>query len=234
MKLKEYYRLGGGIEVELMRGAAGSYTARCTGSPAFRSVVPESHLRSLFFSLRRKAFLLRGNEELGLMSDPLGSDLDAAAKSGHLFKLVELLAQGADVNIRNDYGATPLIEASLRGYQSMVRILLEHGADVGTADTVFGATALNFAALTGQAGVVELLLKWGADVNARDFDGRTALFEAALGGHTDVVAVLLEKGADIHVRDIGGRTALTEANVWQEAEVVKLLTARGAHDTAAA
>jgi len=186
------------------------------------------------FASRRIEFLLHESEGVDLMSDPLGSDLDAAAKSGHLFKVIEFLAQGADVNVRNDYGATPLIEASLRGYRSMVRTLLEHGADVGTADTVFGATALNFAALTGQAEVVELLLKWGADVNAKDYDGRTALFEAALGGHTDVVAVLLEKGADIHVRDIGGRTALTEANVWQEAEVVKLLTERGAHDNAAA
>ena len=108
------------------------------------------------------------------MSDPLSSELDAAAKSGHLAKVKELLVRGADVNFRNSYGATPLIEASLRGYEAIVRTLLEHGADVGTADTVFGATALNFAALTGQVQVVEFLLKRGADVNAKDFDGRTA------------------------------------------------------------
>jgi len=168
------------------------------------------------------------------MSDPRGSELDAAAKSGEIFRMRELLAQGAEVNRRNDYGATPLIEASLRGYQAMVRALLEHGADVGAVDDVFGATALNFAALTGQEEVVEILLKFGADVNAKDFDGRTALFEAALGGRVTVAAKLLERGVDIHVRDIGGRTALTEANVWQEAEVAELLMARGAYDTAVA
>ena len=108
------------------------------------------------------------------MSGPLDSELDVAAKNGHLFKVKELLAMGANVNFRNDYGATPLIEASLRGYESMVRTLLDHGADVGTADTVFGATALNFAALSGQTEVVALLLKWGADVNAKDFDGRNS------------------------------------------------------------
>lgn len=93
------------------------------------------------------------------MSDPLSSELDAAAKSGHLSKVKELLAQGANVNFLNNYGSTPLIEASLRGYEAMVRTLLEHGADVGRADTVFGATALNFAALTGQVQVVEFLLQ---------------------------------------------------------------------------
>src|SRR5271157_1353911 len=218
-----------------MRGVACPKTARCTGSPALPWVVPESQVRLLSTSTSGRAcFCLPIDKEMFPMSHPLSSELDAAAKSGNLSKVKELLSQGADVNFRNNYGATPLIEASLRGYEAMVRTLLEHGADVGTADTVFGATALNFAALTGQAQVVEFLLKWGADVNAKDFDGRTALFEAALGGHTGVVAVLLEKGADIHVRDIGGRTALTEANVWQEAEVVKLLVERGAYDNAAA
>jgi uncharacterized protein len=164
------------------------------------------------------------------MIDPLGAELDAAAKNGNDFKAKELLARGADANFRNEHGATPLIEASMRGYQATVKTLLEHSADVDAADSLSGATALSFAALTGQSETVELLLKRGADINAKDFDGRTALFEAALSGHLKVAEILLERGADINVRDIGGRTALTEANVWGEAEVAELLMKRGAYD----
>ena len=168
------------------------------------------------------------------MIDPLGAELDAAAKNGRVFKVNELLARGADANFRNEHGATPLIEASIRGYQATVKTLFEHGANVHAADSLSGATALSFAALTGQSETVELLLRCGADINAKDFDGRTALFEAALSGHLKVVAILLERGADINVRDIGGRTALTEANVWGEAEVAELLLKTGAYDDATA
>jgi uncharacterized protein len=168
------------------------------------------------------------------MIDPLGAELDAAAKNGRVFKVNELLAQGADANFRNEHGATPLIEASIRGFQATVKTLLNHGANVDAADSTSGATALSFAALTGQWETVELLLRCGADINAKDFDGRTALFEAALSGRLKVVAILLERGADIHVRDIGGRTALTEANVWGEAEVAELLLKTGAYDDATA
>jgi ankyrin repeat protein len=164
------------------------------------------------------------------MIDPLGAELDAAAKNGDAFKAKALLARGVDANFRNDYGATPLIEASMRGYQAIVKTLLEHGANVDAAESVSGATALSLAALTGQSETVELLLRYGADINAKDFDGRTPLFEAALSGHLKVVAILLERGADIHVRDIGGRTAFSEANVWGEAEVAELLLTTGAYD----
>jgi ankyrin repeat protein len=166
------------------------------------------------------------------MIDPLGAELDAAAKNGRVFKVNELLAQGADANFRNEHGATPLIEASIRGYQATVKTLLKHGAIVDAADSVSGATALSLAALTGQSETVELQLRCGADINAKDFGGRTPLFEAALSGHLKVVAILLERGADLHVRDIGGRTAFSEANVWGEAEVAELLLKTGAYDNA--
>jgi ankyrin repeat protein len=162
------------------------------------------------------------------MIDPLGPELDAAAKNGDTFKAKALLAQGADANFRNEHGATPLIEASIRGYQATVKTLLKHGAIVDAA------LGLSLAALTGQSETVELLLRCGADINAKDFDGRTALFEAALSGHLKVVAILLERGADTHVRDIGGRTAFSEANVWGEAEVAELLLKTGAYDDATA
>ena len=164
------------------------------------------------------------------MIESLGAELDAAAKTGDVFKVKELLARGADANFRNQHGSTPLIEASMRGYQATVKALLECGANVDAADSLSGATALSFAALTGQSETVELLLRYGANINAKDFDGRTALFEAALSGHLKVVAILLKRGADINVRDIGGRTALTEANVWGEAEVAELLLKTGAYD----
>ena len=40
-----------------------------------------------------------------------------------------LVAKGADVEVRNAYGATPLITACAVGFFSVVEVLLEAGAD---------------------------------------------------------------------------------------------------------
>ena len=40
-----------------------------------------------------------------------------------------LVAKGADVEVRNAYGATPLIAACAVGFFSVVQVLLEAGAD---------------------------------------------------------------------------------------------------------
>ena len=54
-----------------MRGDAGSYTARCKGSPALGNVVSESHLRSLLFSPRLDVFSLC--ESPGVRTDGLST-----------------------------------------------------------------------------------------------------------------------------------------------------------------
>lgn len=48
-------------------------------------------------------------------------------------EIKKLIAAGADVNVINKYGATPLIIASLKGYTEVVELLLEAKADVHIA-----------------------------------------------------------------------------------------------------
>ncbi|MFH1066800.1 MAG: ankyrin repeat domain-containing protein [bacterium] len=71
-------------------------------------------------------------------------------------KAVEaLLKRGADVNAQDQYGRTPLIEASGRGYgEEIAKLLLEAGADVKSKDR-WGRTALG---QSDNRAVKELLL----------------------------------------------------------------------------
>jgi len=84
---------------------------------------------------------------------------------GHYFKdgsvLRFLLAHGADINVQNQFGETPLHFASFNGALEVVRLLLEHGADV-QAKNNDGKTALQEAA-EGHDEVVELLREYGAE-----------------------------------------------------------------------
>ena len=85
---------------------------------------------------------------------------------------------------------------------SLVRLMLQHGADVNAADPT-GRTALMYAAVSDLLPVeqVRLLIEKKAEVNAKSQhvrsgdSGRTALDLAKLHGNTAVVDLLLKSGA---------------------------------------
>ena len=52
-----------------------------------------------------------------------------AAKRGNLEKVRQFLDQGVNVNTRDGYGRTALMEASREGHAELVSLLLAHGAD---------------------------------------------------------------------------------------------------------
>ena len=54
-----------------------------------------------------------------------------------------LLDNGADVNIRNNAGATPLHEAARVGLKQMVTLLIEKGAGINAEDK-YGETPLDY------------------------------------------------------------------------------------------
>jgi hypothetical protein len=105
-----------------------------------------------------------------------------------------LLAEGADVNARDQSGESALLLAVLNCSEGLVRSLLEAGAEVNVIGSE-GETPLIRAAARGKTEVVRLLLAYGADVNAKSEFGRTALSAAKQYGHLAVIKLLQEAGA---------------------------------------
>src|SRR5262249_4752645 len=81
-----------------------------------------------------------------------------------------LLEYGAQVDVRNAIGRTPLICAALMPGGKVVRLLLEHGADVHAEDED-GTCALHQAAWLGDEATIRTLLAWGAGKNAKHLQG---------------------------------------------------------------
>ncbi|GAB1312302.1 Ankyrin repeat-containing domain protein [Madurella fahalii] len=116
--------------------------------------------------------------------------------------------------------------AASEGYNDIVEILLEKGADVNAQGGYYG-TALQAAASEGDNDIVEILLEKGADVNAQGGEYGTALQAAAFGGDNDIVERLLEKGADVNAQGGYYGTAL-QAAAFGGYDIVEILLEKGA------
>ena len=122
--------------------------------------------------------------------------IDASIR-GDAVTVQALLSQGGDLNAKDEYNATALMEACRFRHVDVVRLLLAKGADINFADA--GMTALMFASQEPDTDVVRVLLDNGADVDAkRDDDGWTALMLASEHGYVDVVRALLSGKANVN------------------------------------
>jgi len=109
-------------------------------------------------------------------ADPNGADEDgltalhvAASHNGFVSHngIELLLRHGADIALRSDWGATPLLTAASSGSHESAALLLENGASANER-LPDGRTALMLAAERHYCEMAELLIRFGADVNARD------------------------------------------------------------------
>ena len=150
------------------------------------------------------------------------SDDDAlvkAAQLGDMPKLRHLIESGADVNMPNRLGVTPLLAAAFDGRLEAVRALLERGAKVNVVPDGLrewaasasrapmgqhnimesasrGDTPLLIATRRGHTEVVRFLLAQQANPLLANNLAETSLFVAAEAGHTGIVELLLKKGVN--------------------------------------
>ena len=132
----------------------------------------------------------------------LNNDLMGAALWGNKKGVLDLLAQGAEINAKNKRGETALMVAVMFGSTYWV----ENPAGVITAQALIAA---------------------GADVNAQDNKGWTALMVAAIYGRTELGLALVEAGADVNVQNNEGDTAVTLAVKGENFNFAKMLHEHG-------
>jgi ankyrin repeat protein len=111
-----------------------------------------------------------------------------------------LLAKKANPNAVNEFGAMPLTEAARLNDDMLVKMLLDAGGKVDSANPD-DETALMLAIKNGNLQMTETLVKAGANVNRIEkFHNQTPLIYAAAGGHIAIVKLLLSKDADVRPR----------------------------------
>ena len=178
--------------------------------------------------------------------DPM---LHKAVRNGRVRDIIQLLAGGADMDVRSSLGGHVLHVAVSNGRSDMVQFILENGVDVNVK-TNGGYSPLHSACsrtrIRGRVDIIRHLLQCGADVSARNaenipddddengqdnetfFDdgdqgsgGRTPLHYAILYRSIQVVKLLLCHGADISTKEGDGYNALHWAVMIHESEVIR-------------
>lgn len=105
----------------------------------------------------------------------LSSFLLSAAQKSNASIIDILIAFGADPNMRNDSGHTPLMSAASFGSIEVLVCLIKHGANVNQKRKVDGMTPLMFAAFNGDIQKTNILLNHKADRGLRDHNGNCAI-----------------------------------------------------------
>mmetsp|Transcript_10231 Transcript_10231/g.26047 ORF Transcript_10231/g.26047 Transcript_10231/m.26047 type:complete len:313 (-) Transcript_10231:33-971(-) len=119
-----------------------------------------------------------------------------------------LLEQGVMPNVKDTHGVTPLHVAAIKGYVSLVQLLLDSDNTVKKVTDANGDTAVHWACTKGHLEVLDLLLSRGAALDVSNKQGWTALHRASYNGRPEVLERLLNAGASLHAVNQDGNTAL--------------------------
>lgn len=148
-----------------------------------------------------------------------------AVSTGAMLEAQGLVLAGVDVNARREKdGATVLHLAVKAGSVGVVRLLIEHKADVSALDTS-SCTPLHLATRQGYGLIVSQLLEAKADTAAPDTGGRTALADAVGSGDVEAMRRLLAAGAEPDPDDVLD----SEGNSAKKAPALLRAVQTGAH-----
>ena len=159
--------------------------------------------------------------------------LHAAAATGDVATIEQLVGDGEKPNLQDSRSRTPLIVAAFRRQHAAVETLLRLGANPNARDSD-GYDALTIAAVNNDVDTLKAVRAGGGD--ARAVVGRdkgSALISAAQLGFVDIVRALIDAKADIDHVNGRGWSALTTAVVLgngdrAHTDVVEALVAAGA------
>ncbi len=99
-----------------------------------------------------------------------------------------LIEQVKDIDGSSEMG-TPLMAATVKGYASIVKALLEKGANPNISDAN-GTTALHYATMFQLEDIVKMLVDANADTTSKDNRGNSPLDYATLKNDKTIISIL--------------------------------------------
>jgi len=167
--------------------------------------------------------LLKAAPSLASKSDGESLPLTYAAGACDKELVKALLKAGADTNVRNGGGLTPLLLAILASDNAHVSGV----GTVGSTETQVG-TVGSTETQGHKKAVINLLLANGADVDATSPNGENALSLAIMRRFSDLAMWLVEKGAELNATDAGSQPIMLQVAYMGDVDLAKVMVSKGA------
>lgn len=130
----------------------------------------------------------------------------AAAKPANLNKLQDLLAEGADLECKDEKGHTPFLVACRHNNTDMIKALADAGAKMDVSD-VNGVTPLFLVIAHYNDDAVKKMMEHGLHPDHARYRGMTPLMHAANFKKQEIIEILMEYGADHRLKSDRDMTA---------------------------
>jgi ankyrin repeat protein len=172
---------------------------------------------------------VRFGSEVGL--SPQEAQLIDAAQQHRLEEVKKLLTEtDVNINVKDDFGRTPLMDLAGCGNKELIQLLLDKGADPYVKDNIGDTVLMTAVGNTfTNLDVVNLFLNLpGMDIHAKNRQGENALFDAAILGHKDIAEALINKGLEVNYKNYIDYSPVMIAAEYGHDSVVKLLLDHGA------
>lgn len=126
--------------------------------------------------------------------------LVAAALHGDVQGIKKAINDGANINVQDEDGLTPLNRAAKLSYYHLVYYFIQLGADVNIPNNN-KITALHYGVEYNNVKIVRLLLANNANIDARDGIQECPLHWAGWTGNYEVAKLLLKHGANPYAKN---------------------------------
>jgi ankyrin repeat protein len=197
------------------------------GKTALHYIAYDSHPAILEYMLKQAPELINAQDDAG--NTPLMDNLDSYKLPQNAIMLIN---QGADINLCNKEGASPLYWALYEGKFDIASTLFDKGAywkvttkkGISITEEVLSHCSTDF--------IEYYLKKTGYGINQKDKNGKTPLFYAIEGRNLEAVKYLIAHGANAKIKDKKGKGLLSfDDECWNEKdrrEMLRILGEAGA------
>lgn len=153
-----------------------------------------------------------------------------AAKTNDTASLQKLIAEGIDVNVATEYGATALTYAADKEHLEAVVLLLENGANPNQSDNFYQSTPFLWVLFGGNTKILKAMIEHGADIS----DERPLIWATSMGNSKIVELLVRNKAAGSDKAILSAiqndnldvfKAILEESELEKEALSIALMTA---------
>ena len=168
--------------------------------------------------------LIKDDTDLNKQYDKI-TPLNLAAARNDKEMVKFLVEKGADINLEDGYGYTPLIIAIKYRNIGLAKNIIDLKPDLNAICSATGDTPLTYLVNANKyADLCYYMIKNGADINKKNKEGNTPLMIAAASYNYAIVGVLVNMGADYNIKNKEGKTAIDIASARDDSSALHHMT----------